>query len=442
MPEKVSPTTLPQLAQLRRRLTLWYVVTSVVILALLGGSVLWVVRSPREGERHQALREAVRAVARRQASVAAGVEVANSAPDGTSSSAAVRVLTADGRPIRPGDSAAFDPWIRDAVIQAARDGRVEVEHNGPRNEPLFLYAERFKKSDGEARVAVAVTDDEELEDRYGIAIVAFGVAALFAVLIIAAGGWTLVRISTTPIEASIGQMRRFVADAAHELRTPITVLRSRAEVALQQPREPAAYAETLRGIESDARRLAGIVDDLFILSRADAGERPRAHDRIALDDIVVDAANAARVVAERKGVSVALKEYEEAWVDGDTELLRQLVMILLDNAVKFTPSGGTVALQIGSPGSRATIVVEDDGIGIAREHLPHVFNRFYRADPARSVAPAGDGPGGAGLGLSIARWIADVHGAEITAESEPGKGTRMTVRFRPVEPRLRSEASS
>ncbi len=435
MPESASPTTLPQLARLRRRLTLWYVATSVVILALLGGSVLWVVRSPREGERHASLREAVAAEARRQVSTGTGAGASNAEPDETAPRAAVRVLTADGRPTRPGDSDSLDPWIREAVIQAARDGRAEVEHNSPRNEPLFLYAERFTSSGGEPRVAVAVADDEELEDRYGTAIAAFGVASLFAVLIIAAGGWILVRVSTTPIEASIGQMRRFVADAAHELRTPLTVLRSRAEVALQQPREPAAYAETLRGIESDARRLAGIVDDLFILARADAGERPRAHDRIALDDTVVDAANAARIVAEQKGVTVVLKEYEEAWVLGDAKLLRQLVMILLDNAVKFTPPGGSVSLQVRSIGSRAVITVEDSGVGIAREHLPHVFNRFYRADPARqSVATAADGPSGAGLGLSIARWIADVHGAEIAVESEPEKGTRMTVRF-PQRPR-------
>jgi signal transduction histidine kinase len=122
-------------------------------------------------------------------------------------------------------------------------------------------------------------------------------------------------------------------------------------------------------------------------------------------------------------------------VRGDAALLRQLVMILLDNAIKFTPSGGTVRVRVGAPNGTATLVVEDTGVGIASEQLPHVFERFWRGDPARSRAPGGDegvsrgGAGGAGLGLSIARWIADAHGAEIAIDSRAGEWTRAAVRF-------------
>src|SRR5438067_2231631 len=220
------------------------------------------------------------------------------------------------------------------------------------------------------------------------------------------------------------------AEPAHELRTPLTVLRSRAEVALQQPRPAGDYQEALLGIEREAKRLGSIVEDLLILARADAGERPIARERVYLDDLTLDAAGAARVVALAKGVTVEVEEFDEAPVQGDPTLLRQMVMILLDNAVKFTASGGRVRVRVGTPAERPTVVVEDTGVGIAPDQLPHVFERFYRGDPARSRGNGG-APDGAGLGLSIAKWIADAHGAEIALASELGEGTRVSVRFGP-----------
>jgi signal transduction histidine kinase len=242
-----------------------------------------------------------------------------------------------------------------------------------------------------------------------------------------------VRKSTAPVERTIEHMRRFMADAAHELRTPLTVVRSRAEVALQQPRGPEEYEEALRGIERETRRLGAIVEDLLILARADAGQRPIARERVYLDDLTLDAAGAARVVAQAKGVALDMDEFDEAAVEGDPNLLRQLVMILLDNAVKFTARGGRVRVRVGAPSQRPTLVVEDTGIGIAAEQLPHVFERFYRGDPARSRRTNSEGVDGAGLGLSIAKWIADAHHAEIALTSEPGAGTRVSVQFAPAE---------
>jgi signal transduction histidine kinase len=278
-------------------------------------------------------------------------------------------------------------------------------------------------------VAVAVADKVELEDRYASLIATFGAAAAAALLLVVAGGSFLVRKSTAPVERTIEHMRRFMADAAHELRTPLTVLRSRAEVALLQAREPEEYQEALRGIEREAHRLGSIVEDLLTLARADAGERPLARERVYLDDLTLDAAGAARVVAQAKGVSLELDEFDEALVEGDPTLLRQLVMILLDNAVKFTGRGGRVRVRVGAPSERPTLVVEDTGVGIAPDQLPHVFERFYRGDPARSRSANGHGADGAGLGLSIAKWIADTHHAEIALASEPGAGTRVSVRF-------------
>jgi signal transduction histidine kinase len=309
---------------------------------------------------------------------------------------------------------------------------VQRDQDPNRGHTLRLYAERFTLASGAPMVAVAVADKIELEDRYASLIATFGAAAAAALLLVVAGGWFLVRKSTAPVERTIEHMRRFMADAAHELRTPLTVVRSRADVALQQPRSPAEYAEALRGIERESRRLGSIVDDLLILARADAGERPIARQRVYLDDLTLDAAGAARIVAEAKGVSLEVDEFDEAPVDGDPTLLRQLVMILLDNAVKFTGRGGKVRVRVGAPSERPTLVVEDTGMGIASDQLPHVFERFYRGDPARTRQANDHGTEGAGLGLSIAKWIADAHDAEIALASEPGAGTRVSVRFAPA----------
>jgi signal transduction histidine kinase len=329
-----------------------------------------------------------------------------------------------GRPVTPEVAAG---WIQLAARDAARAGVVKRDLDPNRGNTLRLRAERFSLANGTPMVAVAVADKVELEDRYASLIATFGAAAAAALLLVVAGGWFLVRKSTAPVELTIVHMRRFMADAAHELRTPLTVLRSRAEVALQQPRAARDYEDALRGIELEAKRLGGLVEDLLILARADAGERPIAHERVYLDDLTLDAAGAARVVAQAKGVALELDEFGEAPVDGDPTLLRQLVMILLDNAVKFTARGGSVRVRVGAPNERPLLVVEDTGIGISDEQLPHVFERFYRGDPARS---RGNGSvDGAGLGLSIAKWIADVHHAEIALASEPGQGTRVSVRF-------------
>jgi len=278
-------------------------------------------------------------------------------------------------------------------------------------------------------VAVAAADQVELEDRYAALIATFGGAAIIALLLVAAGGWLLARRSTLPAERTIAYMRRFMADAAHELRTPLAVLRSRTEIALQQPRERGAYVAALEGIEGDTQRLARIVEDLLTLARADAGERPVERKRVFLDDIALDAATAMRPMAQAKDVSLSVGEFEEAVVIGDAALLGQLVMILLDNAVKFTPAGGTVRLTVQSAQGRATLAVHDTGTGIGADQIGRVFERFYRGDPARTHHASDGARGGAGLGLAIAQWIAESHGARVVLDSAPGDGTRASVTF-------------
>jgi signal transduction histidine kinase len=162
---------------------------------------------------------------------------------------------------------------------------------------------------------------------------------------------------------------------------------------------------------------------LLVLARADAGERQIEKTRIFLDDIAIDAAGAAQVVARQKKVDVTVDLFEEAPVYGDPILIRQLIMIVLDNAVKFTDAGGQVHVRVSMLEGAPTFAVEDTGIGIKQEELSRVFQRFFRGETARSRT------NGAGLGLSIASWIAREHGADISLSSEFGTGTNVIITF-------------
>ena len=416
-----------RLVRLRMRLTFWYVATFGLIILLLGTGLFAVIRyqlsQQLDASLHSATQELVRAARIREVEAAgARGRVIDAVDELNIPERTLYLLDPNGTAVKP-DTAG--DWIRSATRQAARSksGQVTVERDFPNDATLRLHASRFRLASGRALVAVAVADPVELEERYANLIAAFGAAAFAALVLVAAGGFLLVRKSTAPIERSVIFMRRFMADAAHELRTPITVLRTRVEVALQQPRDADHYVSALHSVEAEARRLGGIVDSLLVLARADSGERQIERERFFLDDVAIDAAGASRVVARQKGVDVTIEEFEEAPVIGDRALIRQLIMILLDNAVKFTDSGGEVRVRVSLHQGVPTFVVQDTGIGIKREEVSRVFQRFFRGETARSRTE------GAGLGLSIARWIAREHGAEIALTSEPGMGTTVVVTF-------------
>ena len=414
-----------RLVRLRLRLTIWYVATFGLIILLLGAGLFAVIRyqlsQQLDNSLQSATQELIRAARIREVEaegargrVIDAVDELN-IPDRT-----LYLLDTNGKPVKP-DTAG--EWIRSAARRAAIAAQITDQRDTREDRTLRLRALRFKLTSGRDLVAVAVADRVELEDRYADLIAAFAGAAFAALVLVAAGGFLLVRKSTTPIERSVIFMRRFMADAAHELRTPITVLRTHTEVTLQQPREVASYVSALRSIEIEARRLGQIVDSLLVLARADSGERQLEREHFYLDDVAIDAAGAARVVARQKGVEVAVEEFEEAPVVGDPSLVRQLIMILLDNAVKFTDRGGEVRVRVSMRQGAPTFIVEDTGIGIKPDDLSRVFQRFFRGEIARSRTD------GAGLGLSIARWIAREHGAEISLTSESGKGTKVILTF-------------
>jgi len=224
------------------------------------------------------------------------------------------------------------------------------------------------------------------------------------------------------IEQAYRAEQRFVADASHELRAPLTAIQANLELLERQPdMPPAERREAIAEACREARRLTQLVADLLALARADAG-LPLRRWPVELDRVLLDAlAEASRLA---RGQRLEIGRLEPAQLSGDPDRLKQLVLILLDNAIKYTPEGGQVTLELRRNGMSAEILVRDTGIGIAAEDLPHVFERFYRADPAR-----GRDPGGTGLGLPIARSIAEQHGGQITLSSRPGEGTTARVRL-------------
>jgi signal transduction histidine kinase len=224
------------------------------------------------------------------------------------------------------------------------------------------------------------------------------------------------------LEAASRAQQRFVSDASHELRAPLTAIQGNLELLRRHRSMPEAERdEALTEVERESTRLSRLVADLLVLARADAGVSLKCCP-VDLDAVVLEAYREARHLSQ--GQALTLDPFEPARVEGDEDRLKQLLLILLDNALKYTPSTGHVTLGLHRRETAAELVVRDTGVGIAPEDVPLVFERFYRADPARSRDP-----GGTGLGLPIARWIVEQHEGEIKLESEPGQGTTATVRL-------------
>ena len=225
------------------------------------------------------------------------------------------------------------------------------------------------------------------------------------------------------LERAFAQQRRFMADASHELRTPVAVLRTEADVTLSRPtRTETEYRESVSVMRDSAQRLGRIVDDLFLLARADAGHLPLRLEALYLEDVVDEAARAVRNLARERDVRVQLLPLEDSPYDGDADLLGRVLLNLLDNAIKHSPAGGTVTLALMRSAHEYHITVTDEGAGIPPDAQPHIFERFFRADKARSRS-SGDATTGAGLGLAIGRWIAEAHGGRLELVRSSSSGT-------------------
>jgi heavy metal sensor kinase len=224
------------------------------------------------------------------------------------------------------------------------------------------------------------------------------------------------------LERAFAQQRRFVADASHELRTPAAILRTESDVTLaRQHRSEEEYRASAAVIRDAAGRLSRIVDELFLLARADAGNLVPRREPVYLEDLIHDAVRAVQSLAEQRGVRLELGDLVEAPIEADPDLLGRLLLNLLDNAIKYSPEGGTVTVEMRSQGAAWEVTVADQGPGVPPEARDQIFERFFRVDSARSRAEA-SATSGAGLGLAIARWIAEMHGGRLAlAESRPGR---------------------
>lgn len=224
------------------------------------------------------------------------------------------------------------------------------------------------------------------------------------------------------LDAAFQHSRRFVADASHELRTPLTVLQGELESLVQEPQPTAEVRDRLGSALEEVGRLANIVEGLFAISRLDAGEAAAEWVRFDLAQLATATADQMGLLAEDKKIQVTCTASLGVWVEGDRARLKQVVVNLLDNAIKYTPEHGAVGLTVKAENSKAVLEVEDNGIGIPPEALPRVFERFFRVDPARSREQ-----GGAGLGLSIVKSICGAHQGRVEAASSPGQGSRFRV---------------
>ncbi len=227
------------------------------------------------------------------------------------------------------------------------------------------------------------------------------------------------------LEQSFGALHRFIADASHELKTPLMVLRAGVERALTHPETPPENLEALDTTLAEINRMTELVENLLTLARADEGRAPLALEPCDLRELVSEAAETGGMLAEEAGLRVAVElPAGPVVVPVDRDRIRQLLLNLTTNAVKYTPAGGEVTLSLEEREEEIVLVVRDTGVGIAAGDLPHIFDRFWRSDPARSRAGQ---PAGTGLGLAITQWIAEAHGGTIEVQSRPGRGTVITV---------------
>jgi len=224
----------------------------------------------------------------------------------------------------------------------------------------------------------------------------------------------------TRLSDAFSAQRRFAADASHELKTPLTILRGELELALSRPRPAADYEQALRSGLEETLRLSRIVDGLALLARGDAAAAP-ASVTVPLGTLAQEVAAALASQAEEAGLRLTCRAGAGPDVAGDPDALRRLLQNLVGNALAYTPRGGDVSVSVAPSGAEAVLEVADTGVGIAPDDLPRLFDRFFRADRARA------NPGGSGLGLAIAQSIARAHGGRIAAESVPGRGSRFTV---------------
>ncbi|HEX5466321.1 MAG TPA: HAMP domain-containing sensor histidine kinase [Candidatus Limnocylindrales bacterium] len=305
-------------------------------------------------------------------------------------------------------------------LTAARQGRLDVREVTLGQTPSRVLSEPVLA--GGQTFVVQVVGDRSAEQRtLDLLVLILGLGGIIALGVAMAGGAVYAGRALVPIRESLRHQREFAADASHELRTPLAVVRASVEHLRRHPQEPvAAVGDALDDIDAESRHMTELVDELLLLARADSGAVQLEAQPVDLAEVTVEAMNALAALAATRGVRLYL-DPSAAPLRGDPGRLRQLVTILVDNAVRHGRTGGQVAVRVRSDEGLATLEVVDDGPGIPEADRAHVFDRFWRA-------PGSDG--GSGLGLAIARWISEAHRGTIAVGASALGGARFEVRLR------------
>ena len=230
------------------------------------------------------------------------------------------------------------------------------------------------------------------------------------------------------LEKAFKRQKQFTSDASHELRTPLAVIEAESTLALQKERRPSDYQQSLETVSREARQMSSLINKLLTLARADAQKEQWNFAAVELDKLISNLSTDVEVLCQEKGLSFQLGQMQDLVVKGDEARLRELFMNILDNAIRYTPTPGTVSLSLRREGQMAVVAITDTGIGIPAKDIPFIFERFYRVDKSRSRAE-----GGSGLGLAICRHIAEAHGGKIEVESQVGAGSTFSV-WLPLQP--------
>jgi signal transduction histidine kinase len=327
-------------------------------------------------------------------------------------------VDAQGRLLANSRSIAIPGFPHAAAVRAALAGEIDTRGTRSGDEPIRVYTAPVREDGRIVGAIQAARSDREHQEELRLvglmSLLGLGVGVIVAV----PTGLFLAGRAMRPIGLAFARQRGFVADASHELRTPLTLIRATTEYVQRLPDASPTVREELDGVLHEIDATSRMVDDLLVLARIDSDELPLRRQVVDLGEVVREATAAVVPLAEAAGHSLTVSAPPGTLVDVDPDRIRQVVRILLDNALAYTPPNGTITVSVDSQGSHARITVADTGIGIAPAEQARVFDRFYRADRARSRAT-----GGTGLGLAIARALVQAHRGEIGLESQPGRGT-------------------
>jgi signal transduction histidine kinase len=348
-------------------------------------------------------------------------QASSQAYDGELAAIFVLPLSADGRLLfNPNDLASPPIAPAHAAITAALAGGSDmrtVQTAGGEDVRLLTY--RLTRTDGPAVLQLGRTLSDQERVLRQLLVGLLGLGGVSAALM-AAASWWLAGRSLRPAQQAWAQQQVFIANASHELRTPLTLMQASAEVLLRHaPPDDANGRELLGDILDECQHMTRLVEDLLLLSRLDNHRLQLERVAVALPDLFADIQRQVSRLASERGV-VLHAEASGGAVLADRARLRQVLLIMLDNALRHTPSGGSIRLGAHTHAHTTTIQIADTGSGIAAEHVPRLFDRFYRGDPARSSAS-----GGTGLGLAIAKALVEAQGGQIAIESQLGQGTRV-----------------